>query len=289
MDYLFIVNPKAGNGYSLKVMESIKARLEGGEHRYDIMLTERPGHASEIAMEYALSPDEKIIVAVGGDGTVGEVASGLAGTGRIMGIIPAGTGNDLIKSAGIPKDPVAALELLLRNEPRDIDTCTVNDESFINVCGVGFDVTVLDYTEEFKPRFRGIVPYFLGLLKAIFHYSPVNVSINCDGQRFSGDYLICSIANGKFIGGGICICPDADITDGKLDMVLVQNVPRRRIPLYLPGLMMSRILKFRITTHILADRVDISGKGLRVNIDGDIRQMDNVSFRMNRGSLKLIC
>ena len=216
------------------------------------------------------------------------MAAGLTGTGKPMGIIPAGTGNDFIKSAGIPNDPGKAYRLLLSGHASPIDTGTVNERFFLNVCGTGFDVTVLDYAEKEKEKHRGLTPYFLGLIKAIRHYQSVCLNITADGEKETGKYLICSVANGRFIGGGIPICPVADIEDGYLNLVMIRNISRWKIPFHLPGLMMSRALKFRITRHCKAREVRIEGKNLRINIDGDIVSLDSVVFRINPASLLLI-
>lgn len=288
MVYAFIVNPAAGNGYALKTMERLKEKLETAGISYTVSLTERSGHATQIAA--GLADDEKVdvVVSVGGDGTAGEVAAGLSGTGKTMGIIPAGTGNDFIKSAGIPNNPDQALDLLLHGETEKIDTGKVNDRFFLNVCGTGFDVTVLDYAEDEKKKHRGLTPYFLGLIKAVFHYRSVRLSLSVDGQKEEGQYLICSVANGRYIGGGIPICPDADICDGKLDAVLIRNIHRWQIPFYLPGLMMSRALRFKITRHCRVSEIRIEGKNLRINIDGDIQTMSEAVFRISPASLNLI-
>ncbi|MBR2663615.1 MAG: diacylglycerol kinase family lipid kinase [Clostridia bacterium] len=289
MYYAFIVNPAAGTGFSLSVMQKLEEKLSADNVEYRIFQTEKPGHATQIAAELASDPDAAAVVSVGGDGTAGEVAAGLTGTGKTMGIIPAGTGNDFIKSAGIPNDPSAALQLILSGEARPIDTGTVNDRFFLNVCGTGFDVTVLDYAESEKEKHRGLTPYFLGLIKAIFHYKSVRLTVTADGEEETGEYLICSIANGRFIGGGIPICPAADIRDGLLDLVLIRGIGRWQIPVHLPGLMLSRALKFRITRHRKVKRVLIEGKDLRINIDGDIVSLSSVDFRINPASLHLIC
>ena len=126
------------------------------------------------------------------------------------------------------------------------------------------------------------------MLKAIFHYQSVSLSIEADGQCETGTYLIASIANGKYIGGGIPICPDADIQDGKLDLVLIRHIPRWKIPLYLPGLMTSKALRFSITRHMLVNRVVIEGNKMRINIDGSIVSRDSASFMVEPGSLMLI-
>lgn len=288
MYYAFIVNPAAGTGFSLATMKKLEQLLSGRGIDYRIFMTEEPGHATKLASELASEADTVAVVSVGGDGTAGEVAAGLTGTGKPMGIIPAGTGNDFIKSAGIPNDPEKAFELLFSGKAVPIDTGTVNERFFLNVCGTGFDVTVLDYAEGEKEKHRGLTPYFLGLIKAVFHYQSVRLSITADGENEEGEYLICSIANGRFIGGGIPICPAADIQDGFLDLVLIKGVSRWQIPAHLPGLMMSKALKFRITRHRKVRTVRIRGENLRINIDGDIISLSDAEFRINPASLVLI-
>jgi YegS/Rv2252/BmrU family lipid kinase len=288
MYWAFIVNPTAGTGYALKAMGRLEELLKQKGIEYRMFRTERPGHATQIAAKLAENGEVYAVVAVGGDGTAGEVAAGLCETGKPMGIIPAGTGNDFIKSVGIPNDPLKAFELLLSRKPADTDTGTVNDRFFLNVCGTGFDVTVLDYAESEKEKHRGLTPYLLGLLKAISHYTSVQLKVTADGQTEEGRYLVCSIANGRFIGGGIPICPEADPADGMFNLVLIRHRKRWQIPFYLPGLMMSRALKFRITKHRKVREVLIEGENLRINIDGEIRSMDRAEFRVKPASLRLI-
>ena len=288
MHYAFIVNPAAGTGYAVATMEKLEKIIQSHGDQYSIFRTERPGHGTDLAAE--LSRDESVtaVVSVGGDGTAGEIAAGLTGTGKPMGIIPAGTGNDFIKSAGIPSDPEKALEKVFTGKAEAVDTGTVNHRFFLNVCGTGFDVTVLDYAESEKEKHRGLTPYFLGLLKAIFHYKSIQLTITADGEKLDGQFLICSIANGQYIGGGIPICPAADIRDGLMDLVMIRNVRKWQIPFYLPGLMMSKDLKFKITGHRRVSEVMLEGNDLRINIDGDIVSMSRAVFRINPGSLLLI-
>ena len=287
-EYAFILNPIAGNGFALETMEKIEAVMKQRDLPYRILRTECPGNATELASQLAEEPGVRAVISVGGDGTAFEVASGVMNTGKPMGLIPAGTGNDFIKTAKIPKDPMEALEVALRGNATRVDMGRLDEGSFLNVCGTGFDVTVLDYAESLKQRYRGLTPYFLGLLKAIAHYKPVRLKVEIDGKREEGEYLICSVANGRFIGGGIPICPAAELEDGKLDVVLVENVPRRRIPFYLPGLMMGRILNFRVARHVLAEEVRLEGENMRVNVDGEIFSMERVTFAIRKKALNLI-
>ena len=285
----FILNPSAGNGYAGQVMNRLANTLDSWRMAYNIHQTEYPGHAKEIARSLSALPADTTVISVGGDGTASEVAAGLAGTRMSMGIIPAGTGNDFVKTVRIPKKPEEAMRFMLDRPPRPVDTGTINGEFFLNVCGTGFDVTVLDCAEEKKSKYRGLLPYMLGLLQAIRVFEPVRISVEYEREKLEKELLVCSVANGKYIGGGIPICPAADAHDGKLNLVMIDSVKRWKIPFYLPGLMLSRDLKFRITRHVLAERVIIAGKGLRFNIDGEIRKMDRAEFRVFPHSLMLIC
>lgn len=289
MPYAFILNPTAGNGYAKQVMKQIAGMLDEWRMEYRFLETTAPGDATKIAGKLVDNPEISAVIAVGGDGTASEVAAGLVGTGKTMGIIPAGTGNDFIKTVRIPKDPSAAMKFMLDRPPRPVDTGEINGSFFLNVCGTGFDVTVLECAEEKKKKYRGLMPYFLGLLQAIHVYEPSKLQIVFNERDENGEYLVCSIANGKFIGGGIPICPEANVHDGKLDLVMIRNVPRWRIPFYLPGLMMSKDLSFRITEHVKTNAVTIRGKGLKFNIDGEIQRMDEASFIIRPESLMLIC
>ena len=282
-----IVNPTAGNGYALKMEEPIRQELEKRGVAHTILRTEYPGHATVLARQAALEADCTGVVSVGGDGTAFEVACGLMGTGTALGVIPAGTGNDFVKTVGIPRKPMAALEKILSGAPRPVDVGSMNDRLFLNVCGTGFDVTVLDYTVAAKKYVRGILPYLVGLVRAIAHYKPVHVRFEADGQVQERDVLICSVANGRFIGGGIPICPDAAPDDGMLDLVVVETRPRWMIPFYLPGLLMGKVLSFGVTTHCRCQRVELVSQGMRLNVDGEILSLDAASFAVQPGRLML--
>lgn len=284
-----IVNPTAGSGYALKMERKLMDRLDEKGIIYKVEHTQRPGHGAEIAKATAACADCTGVIAVGGDGTCCEVACGLVGTEIPMGIIPTGTGNDFIKSVGIPKDPLAALEAIVSGHTKPIDIGRLNDRLFLNVCGTGFDVQTLEYTQAAKKYARGIFPYMIGLLRAIFSFRPVHVSFTVDGETQQRNVLLCSIANGKFLGGGIPICPDARTDDGMLDMVIVETKPRWKIPFYLPGLLLGKIDSFKVTTHQRCRKMSIVSPKMRLNVDGEILQMDRADFEIMPGQLRMFC
>ena len=283
----FIVNPAAGSGHALKIEEQIRKALEQRGIVARFLRTEASGHATQLAREAAAGEDCTGVVAVGGDGTCYEVACGLMDTQVPLGIIPAGTGNDFIKTVGIPKKPLAALEMILKGEARPVDVGRMNDQLFLNVSGTGFDVTVLDFTLAAKKYVKGILPYLIGLVRGIRHYKPTHMRITADGETWEQDVLICSIANGRFFGGGIAICPDARPDDGYFDLVVVENKPRWMIPFYLPGLLMGKVLTFPFTMHRRVKSARIEAPGMRLNMDGELSHMDVADYSIQSGSLKL--
>ena len=283
----FIVNPAAGNGHALKIEQLIQGEMSRRGLECRFIHTEAPGHATALAAEAAKSANCSGVVAVGGDGTAFEVACGLMNTCVPMGIIPAGTGNDFIKTVNIPKKPLEALDFILTHKPRPVDVGGLNDRLFLNVCGTGFDVTVLDFTLSAKKYCRGLLPYLIGLIRGIAHYKPVHVRFTADGHTEEREVLICSVANGRFFGGGIAICPDATADDGLLDLIVVEHKPRWLLPFLVPSLLMGRVLKFPFTSHKRCKTIEIMSPDMRLNIDGEIYPMDSAAFSILPGALSL--
>lgn len=283
----FIVNPTAGNGYALKIEQQVQAEMARRGLACQFVHTEHPGHATDLARIASSTDGCTGVIAIGGDGTAYEVACGLMNTGVPMGIIPAGTGNDFIKTVSIPKKPMEALEFILTHDARPVDVGGLNDRLFLNVCGTGFDVTVLDYTLAAKKYCRGLLPYLIGLIRGIAHYKPVYVRFTVDGHTEERDVLICSIANGRYFGGGIAICPEATADDGLLDLVIAEHQPRWKLPFLVPSLLMGRIDKFSFTTHKRCQTVELYSKGMRLNADGEVSEMDEAKFSVLQGALTL--
>ncbi|MDD6050519.1 MAG: diacylglycerol kinase family lipid kinase [Clostridiales bacterium] len=283
----FIVNPVAGNGYTMKIEPQLQAELTRRGLVCRFVHTDAPGHATQLAREAAQEEGCDGVIAVGGDGTSFEVACGLMNSGIPMGIIPAGTGNDFIKTVGIPRKPMDALDFLLTHSAHPVDVGGLNNRLFLNVCGTGFDVTVLDYTVAAKKICRGILPYLVGLIRGIVHSRPVHVRLTADGETQERDVLLCSIANGRFFGGGIPICPVAVPDDGLLDLIVIPHQPRWKIPLFLPSLLMGRVLRFSFTIHKRCTSVDLYAKGMRLNVDGEILNLDEAHFTVLQGTLSL--
>ena len=250
-------------------------------------MTKAPGHATELAYAAAQSGVETVL-AIGGDGTAVEVARGLIGTPAALGVIPAGTGNDFIKTLGLPKDPLAALDFVLAHPARDTDVGDVNGRLFLNEIGTGFDVTVLDFAQKAKRLFRGLLPYLYGVIRTLFHFRGIQLSYAMDGgEMVTKDVFVIAVANGGVIGGGIPIAPEAQADDGLLDVVVVNKIRFRNLPARLIGLMRGKILSFPETQFIRAKKVFFSADKMRVNIDGEVTDEASVEARLLPKALRI--
>ncbi|MDD3411326.1 MAG: diacylglycerol kinase family lipid kinase [Eubacteriales bacterium] len=273
-----VINPVAGTGLAREIGLKVELALDKLGIKHETFYTEHAGHATELARRAAQAGADTVL-SVGGDGTLSETAAGLAGTRTALGIVPAGTGNDFIKALGTPRKWDAALDFVLRHPARPLDTGVINDSFFINVCGAGFDVMVLDFAEKAKAKVRGIWPYLYGVVRAIRSFQPFEMHIEVgDDRRFDGKYMLCTIANGQVIGGGIPILPAAKVDDGLLDVMVVDAVPAWKIPFYLPALMRGRLMNKRIAHHYRTDHCLLSSPGMRLNLDGEVLPMESARF-----------
>jgi len=285
----FVVNPAAGAGLAKAGFEKVRAELDRRGISYGFAYTEGKGHATLLARE-AAENGEKRIVSVGGDGTASEVASALVNTGCVMGMLPFGTGNDLAKTLGIPKEPLEALKLLLLDKPRSMDAGTVNGSLFINVAGLGFDVDVLLNTDRYKARFKGMLPYFLGILRTLAKVSFPHAVIKDDtGRVIEHDVLIVIVGNGSCFGGGMNATPLADVSDGLFDVCVIRKLSRLR--------MISLLLSFVKGKHVGLEPVEyFKCRELSVEcspqrllqLDGEVGLATPAEFKILPGALKLL-
>ncbi len=280
-----VINPIAGNGRAARVGNELAESMEEQGIPHTVSRTEHAGHAVELARLAAVAGADTVI-AIGGDGTVSEVARGLLGTGAALAVIPAGTGNDMARLFGIPKKPDDALRFLLDRPARPLDMGRINETPFLNVCGTGFDVCVLDYALTAKRYVRGLLPYLWGVIRTIFSYRPVAPTIEVDGEApFRRPVLLLAIANGRYIGGGMDVAPDAVPDDGQFDLITVDAMPNWRMPAQLGKLLTGRILDIPGAQHRRCRRVTMSAPGMRVNMDGEIVPMERATLEILPGAL----
>ncbi len=221
---VFIVNPKAGITPKSKVVIEVLAGNIIPSSRFipEVIFTERPGHATEIA-KTAIENGADIIVASGGDGTVNEVAIALVDTDIPMGILPAGSGNGLARCLGISMSYALALRTIIRGNTKLMDVATVNDKIYTSIAGIGFDAFVAQKFAE--SSIRGMISYMQIILNEFSGYKPVTYNLTIDGENFEKQALMIVFANSNQFGFNTRIAPNASVDDGFLDICVVRKMP----------------------------------------------------------------
>lgn len=228
------------------------------------------------------------VAAVGGDGTISDVGGGLAGARAALGIIPAGTGNDLARSLGIPRTPTAALRLLLEGQPRPLDLWRANESTFLNAAGIGLDAEVA-YQANRGGRLRGMAAYLVAVIRALGTFRPRSLHIEGNGVDFNGAVMLAALANGSSYGGGIPIAPAARSDDGLLDVVIVGEMSRLALALAFPRLLRGVHLSDpRVSTFRAASlRVD-GDPSIRITLDGELRSRLPLTVSRHPAPLRVI-
>ncbi|MBP3550017.1 MAG: diacylglycerol kinase family lipid kinase [Alistipes sp.] len=230
---LFIINPISGKGKKAKIVQRLLAK------GYKVVYTEYAGHAEVLAREAT----DDIVVAVGGDGTVNEVARGIVGTEKILGIIPCGSGDGLARHLGLSHNIRKAIQTIEQGECKRMDTAEINGRPFFSVCGVGFDAVV---SERFaKSGKRGVANYIKLGLNTWRNYSPEHYTITIDGEEHQTDSLLITIGNSNQWGNNAKIAPLASCFDGLLEVTTVEKFSFWELPLMAFRLMTGTLHKSR--------------------------------------------
>lgn len=253
---IFIINPIAGKGKGRMIEKEIQQFFSSKSISVETFLTEKGGHATEIANQ-VLSENPEIIVACGGDGTINEVAQALVGSNVALGIIPIGSGNGLAANLNIPKTTEKAFETILNAKINKIDAGKINENYFFSNMGLGIDADVINNYAQTKTR--NLLGYVSASTKAIFNFRPKKFSIELDSQAILDDdyyFLFCS--NSNEAGYGISFSPNAKLNDGKLDFLAVKKL--------------TFIKQIQFSAYVLGKRIE------KMN-DAKVLQVNSVKFK----------
>lgn len=218
---VFIINPVAGTHHRKSYIHAIHQYFK--EDEYLICTSDYCGHAYQLAKE-KVDEGYKRIVAVGGDGTVNEVATALVGTEAVLGIVPVGSGNGLARYLGISTRITESMAVIRDFRVKRIDAGCVNDHFFFSTCGTGFDAIV---GKEFADRSRrGIRTYLRATIHQYIHYKPKKYILNINKKKIELDAFLINFANAGQYGYNAYIAPNARVDDGKLDLCILRPFPK---------------------------------------------------------------
>ncbi|MBR1682907.1 MAG: YegS/Rv2252/BmrU family lipid kinase [Bacteroidaceae bacterium] len=216
---LFIANPISGTHDKQPVIDSLPKFLPTERFEWEVAWTDHRGHAAELAAN-ASRTDIDVCVAIGGDGTVNEVARSLCHTETALAIIPMGSGNGLARHIQIPLDPDGALRVLARCDIKALDYGLINETPFFCTCGVGFDAFI---SEKFAGSGkRGLMTYIDNVLRGGLSYEPETYEVCIDGQTEHHRAFLIACGNASQYGNNFYIAPQASMSDGLLDVTIIE-------------------------------------------------------------------
>ncbi len=285
---LVVVNPAAGSGRAAagwaRLREQAKACFT-----FDEVATAGPGDATRLAAE-AESAGYTRLLSVGGDGTLHEIVNGCGSCEVAVGVLPLGTGNDFARSAGLRRPAAQLLPALAAGDVRRVDLGRVHDQYYLNIAGVGFDAEVARIANATAKRHGGALFYLITAVREAFRYEPAILKVALDAQEppAPSRRLMVAIGNAAAYGGGMRICPRAELDDGLLDVMTVGDLRGGRILGILPLAFLGRHVGRPGVDYQQAKEVRIEGPaGVAVHADGELVGGLPATFTIDPGALRL--
>jgi diacylglycerol kinase (ATP) len=278
--YFLIVNLIAGHGRCKDLFPKVRAELDRRGIDYDLHFTNEPLEATDVC-KMGIEAGFTHIVAMGGDGTVNEVANGLQGFDSILCVIPAGNGNDFVRTVGIPIDPFHALDVLMHGTTRTIDVGRVaEDRCVVNGLGVGIDAQVARDVLRME-RLRGVPAYLTAAVKEVFRFKAFPITLAAEDWNLEFECLSLGIANGPFCGGGFKLAPLAKVDDGRIDVAAVGDFPRLERLIRLPQARAGKHLSLSRVHYRQVESVTVSSPSkLVAHVDGEPYKLPREPFRV---------
>ncbi|MEU3979433.1 YegS/Rv2252/BmrU family lipid kinase [Streptomyces sp. NPDC026672] len=287
-----VVNPTAGGSDGASALLHVGRLLREAGAELETEYSRSLAHAQDIAR--AAGERGRVVLAVGGDGMAGGIGGALSGTGTVLGLVPAGRGNDFARALGLPRDPAALARILLRHEPRRVDTVEV--ESAVHprtvVLGsvyAGVDALANRYANHAR-LLHGAASYYAGGLRAVAGWRPATYRVTVDGRAHEHSGFTVVAANSPYYGSGRAIAPDARVDDGLLDVVLIGRTPRR--------VFFALMHELRTGAHVHRPEVRVlrgreihveSDRPVPYGADGEVEATLPVTARVRPADLAVLC
>ena len=295
---IFLVNPASANGSTGRRWPELARRAAAAGLEGATLFSERQGHLAELAREAALDGAELLVV-VGGDGSVNEVANGLAGLGRQpeVAIVPRGTGWDFSRTFGIPRKVDDAVHVALEGDVRTIDVGRASYRAwdgsdatawFANVASAGMSGAIAKRANETTKALGGKASYLWATFAVFSGWEATEIEVVVDGKRRTGRMFDVVVANGRFFGGGLQICPEAEPDDGLFDVLTIGDVTKRDLVLTMPKMYRGTHLPHPKAELLRGPSVTVTSETpLPIELDGEQPGTTPATFEVAAGALRL--
>jgi YegS/Rv2252/BmrU family lipid kinase len=295
---VFLVNPASSNGSTGRRWPELARRAAAAGLEGATLFSERQGHLAELAREAALDGAELLVV-VGGDGSVNEVVNGLAGLGRqpAVAVVPRGTGWDFSRTFGIPRKIDDAVQIALQGDVRTIDLGRASYRAwdgsdatawFANVASAGMSGAIAKRANETTKALGGKASYLWATFAVFSGWEATEIEVAVDGERRAGPMFDVVIANGRFFGGGLEICPEAEPDDGLFDVLTIGDVTKRDLVQTMPKMYRGTHLPHPKAELLRGSSVTVTSETpLPIELDGEQPGTTPVTFEVTAGALRL--
>jgi diacylglycerol kinase (ATP) len=293
---VFLVNPAAENGAAGRRWPELAHRAAGLGLRGDALLSERPGQLADLARK-AAHDGARLLVAVGGDGTVNEIANGIAGLDVELAVIPRGTGWDFVRTYGISRRLEQAVEVALQGRTREVDLGRARyrawdgaerESLFANIASAGMSGAIAKRANETSKALGGKASYLWATLAVFARWCNDEVRVLVDGGEHAGRMHDVVVANGRYFGGGMKICPDAEPDDARFDVLLIGDLTKRDLLLTLPKTYRGTHLPHPKATLLRGASVEVeTPEPLPIELDGEQPGTTPVRFEIVPRALRL--
>ena len=296
MEHIFIINPSAGQGKAGKLIPQIRAVMEGMADPYTIYTTKAAGDAERFVRETCETGKEVRFYICGGDGSLHEAVNGAKGFPKTqIGLFPVGTGNDFIRNFGKKQDFMDVLSQV-EGESVSCDVIEINGRYVVNMANIGFDCEVAAQVGKWKkkPLIGGPAAYLISLAAEFAKPMGKRMSFRwADGTTMAGRFLLCTLANGCFCGGGFCSSPKANLHDGLMDVGIVRMVPRRKfigiLPKYKTGTYLETKLAAEKVLYEKCRKLELAvAEPANISIDGEISRFTYLKAEMVQDAFRFI-
>ena len=286
--HFVVYNPVAGRGRAARALRIVQPYFAEHGMPLRVLTSEHAGHAKELVRAL---PEDAGIVALGGDGTVHEVAAECVGTRRTLGVVPSGSGDDFAYALGIDRhDTRIALEVIRRGSVRAVDVGIVNDHPFVNAVGVGFDADVAARVTSAPAFLRGVSAYLYAILVSLKDFSSADAHVEVDGRLVhDGPALLVGAQNGPRSGGSFLFAPAAEIDDGLLDVLIAGRFSRAGAIGILPRLIRGAHLDHPEVRSLRGRHVRISWSRSRpYHMEGEVAEpVRELEIALRPGALRV--
>ncbi len=297
MKHIFLLNPAAGDGHNIpRLVPRIRAASQATGIPYTLYETKSPGDAAALIQRCAATGNQFRFYACGGDGTLNEAARGALSHPNIeLACVPYGTGNDFVRTLG-GAARFRDLGTLMRSQARPIDVITSEDGHLaVNIVNIGFDCNVADGAQWMKelPLVSGTMAYLLSLADELTRPLGQSMAVSTDnGPMQMGNFLLCAIGNGGYCGGGFCAFPQANPSDGLLNVSTVRAMRRRELlpllPRYRDGSYLSHPPAQKYIRIQTCRRIHIhTPSPIRVSFDGEIIRTDSLHLQVRPHAIRM--